>query len=109
MSQVPGQALDSRYRYDQSLDSRYKSTDHTARSQKNILRDLPEIFDLTFDAVFAHADENDAESERCPFGHLKYGERTRVFETSLEKHVLRRFDELKIPARAMWEEVRRRK
>jgi hypothetical protein len=77
----------------------------TKKAQRHILKELPEILKLTHEAVFENAVANDANDPRSPFGHLKYSERTNVFEESLEKHVLARFDQLDVPVRSMWEEV----
>jgi hypothetical protein len=55
--------------------------------QKRIRMDL----ESAEEAVFENCDDDDRAVPRNPFGHLKNAERTRVYEKSLERDVLRRF------------------
>jgi len=55
--------------------------------QKRIRMDL----ESAEEAVFENCDDDDRAVPRNPFGHLKNAERSRVYQKSLERDVLRRF------------------
>lgn len=68
----------------------------TAREKKTVERRIAMDLESAREAVFEGCDFDDTELPRNPFGHLKNAERTRVYERSLERDVLRRFAKLGI-------------
>lgn len=71
-----------------------------AREKKRVEKRITMDLESAREAVFEGCDFDDTESPRNPFGHLKNAERTKVYEKSLERDVLRRFDKLGIKVKA---------
>lgn len=68
----------------------------TAKEKKIVIARIRMDLESAEEAVFENCDDDDTDVPRSPFGHLKNAERTRVYEKSLERDVLRRFRALGI-------------
>ncbi|MFT3712104.1 MAG: diiron oxygenase [Archangium sp.] len=67
-----------------------------AKERKRVERRIKLDLESAHEAVFENCDADDSGDPRNPFGHLMNAERLEVYERSLKRDVLRRFQKLRI-------------